>query len=265
VLHYQLKNWHLRNEEAAGGEEALKKMREAVAHGDPFHIAILDLQMPGMDGLMLAQGIKEDSALADTDLIILTSLGARLGPEVLKEAGIVECLLKPVKQSRLYNCLMRVGQRITRPAEPCEHRARPAMRLATTNGTAMRILLAEDNTINQRVTQGQLQKLGYTAEIVANGRQVLEALERHSYDIILMDGQMPEMEGYEATRQIRKREAAGKSSQKHVYIIALTANAMEGDREKCLTAGMDDYLSKPVRAEELAEALERWRNRRISS
>jgi two-component system sensor histidine kinase/response regulator len=265
VLHYQLRNWHLRNEEAAGGEAALKKMRDAVARGDPFHIAILDLQMPGLDGLMLARAIKQDPVLAETDLIMLTSLGSRLGPEVLKEAGVVECLLKPVKQSRLYNCLMRVGQRIARPAEPREHRARPVVRSTTQNGTITRILLAEDNAINQRVTQGQLQKLGYTAEVVTNGRQVLQALERQSYDIILMDGQMPEMEGYEATRQIRQREATGKSRQQHVYIIALTANAMEGDREKCLTAGMDDYLSKPVRAEALAEALERWRSRRISS
>ena len=250
---------------ASSGREALNMLRAAATQGNAYDLAVLDVQMPEMDGLTLAAAIKADPAISGTRLILLTSLGQSLSDGELKAAGIAGYLVKPVKQSRLFECLINVIGKTA--AENTVAKSSPA-RFASVHAQSnsrpckARVLLAEDNVINQKVALGQLHQLGYVAEAVANGMEVLKALERIPYDIILMDCQMPEMDGYEATRLIRKREQSldQRSTWKSpAYVIGVTANAMPGDREKCLAVGMNDYLSKPVQSTELKEVLERWR------
>jgi PAS domain S-box-containing protein len=247
ILEDQLQAWGIRAASAAGAQEALEKLQDALP--DPFDVVLLDMHMPGMNGITLAKVIKADPKTAATRLIILTSLGQLMDDDQLAKAGISACLVKPVKQGRLYECLTGVN------LPP--HAAHPAQDHAAANGLPedLHILLAEDNVINQKVAVAQLRKLGYTAEVVGNGLEAVEASKRSLFDVILMDCQMPQMDGYEATQQIRLREQA--DGAKPVYIIAMTANAMQGDREKCLQASMNDYLSKPVKDTELRGALSR--------
>ncbi|MGA8480414.1 MAG: response regulator [Chthoniobacterales bacterium] len=262
VLHYQLAALDMRDDYAPSGEKALHMLRTAIASGDPYRLAILDMQMPGMDGLGLARAMQSDPILLSTRKIMLTSLGFRLDPRLMQDAGISECLFKPVKEARLFDSLIRIfgeapGLPFARPSskEPTV----PALSVSPVYGP-LRILLAEDNPVNQKVVLFQLGKLGYDADIVANGVEVLSALERTHYDVIFMDCHMPKMEGYETSRRIRERESAYNGQAKpQTHIVALTANAMEGDREKCIAAGMDDYLSKPTRIDDLAAALARLR------
>jgi PAS domain S-box-containing protein len=261
ILRHQIVAWKMQKGSAGGGHEALQLLRAAVAAGAPYDIALLDMQMPEMDGLTLAQAIKADPSIAPTRLIILTSLGHMLSNEELKAAGIDAYLVKPVKQSRLFDSLVdamgkgSVQSILTDSASPT---AIPETEIPPL--PKMRILVAEDNVVNQKVALGQLQRLGCSADVVANGLEVLAALPRLHYDVVLMDCQMPEMDGFEATLAIRKREQDTRSHcpwNGPVHIIAMTANAMQGDREKCLAAGMDDYVSKPVRLTELHSALAR--------
>jgi signal transduction histidine kinase/DNA-binding response OmpR family regulator/L-asparagine transporter-like permease len=265
ILIHQILAWKMLPGSAGSGAEALQILRTAAAAGKPYDLALLDVQMPAMDGFILAHGIKADPAIAGTRLIALTSLGQALSTAELKEAGIEAYLVKPVRQSRLFDCLVNVVGKSTAeyafaiPAGPVAAPISPEPNSKVEN---VRILLAEDNSINQRVALGQLRKLNYTANAVADGLEVLRSLELISYSIIFMDCQMPEMDGYDATRAIRKREQGlGQPCpwKSPVYIIAMTANALKDDREKCLAVGMDDYLSKPVRASELQAALERWK------
>jgi two-component system, sensor histidine kinase and response regulator len=261
ILRLQLDTWKMRVETAADGEEALKMMREAASTKKPYSLALLDVQMPKMDGWMLAHAVQADPALAGTLLIVLTSFGQTLSPVELKAAGIEAYLVKPVKKSRLLDCLVSaMGKNNTcqvRVAAATVFSGEPSLVLEKAH-----ILLAEDNSVNQKVALARLQKLGYRADAVVNGVKVLEALRRLPYDLILMDCQMPEMDGYEATQAIRQREQSLERPcpwNAPIYIIAMTAHAMEGDREKCLAVGMDDYLSKPVLVPELQAALERWK------
>jgi len=250
---------------ASSGREALNMLRAAATQGNAYDLAVLDVQMPEMDGLTLAAAIKADPAISGTRLILLTSLGQSLSDGELKAAGIAGYLVKPVKQSRLFECLINViGKTAAEStvAKSSPARFAPVHAKSNSRPCKARILLAEDNVINQKVALGQLHQLGYVAEAAANGMEVLKALERIPYDIILMDCQMPEMDGYEATRLIRKREQSldQRSTWKSpAYVIGVTANAMPGDREKCLAVGMNDYLSKPVQSTKLKEVLERWR------
>jgi two-component system sensor histidine kinase/response regulator len=264
ILRHQLTAWKMLPDSAASGLEALRMLRTAATDGLPYDLALLDVQMPEMDGFTLARSIKADPAIAGTRLIVLTSLGQALTAQELTGAGIEAYLIKPVKQSRLFNCLVNaMGKTTTEnfsiPPAPLLASGSPEV---TANLKQPRILLAEDNLINQMVALRQLQKLGYTADAVTNGREVLAALEQVPYDIILMDCHMSEMDGYETARAIRKREA--KLDQRRlvkspVHIVAITADAMQGDAEKCLGVGMNDYLPKPVRLADLQAALERWR------
>jgi two-component system, sensor histidine kinase and response regulator len=224
---------------------------------------LLDFQMPEMDGQSLARIIKGDQLVSLTRLVMLTSRGQSLSPTELHEFGIDSCILKPAKQSRLFNCITTAMVKAAANSNPS---ASPIIQSpAVSSGVLppleeLRILLADDNIINQRVGQGQLRKLGYVTKVVANGLEAVEALEQVSYDVILMDCQMPEMDGYEATETIRKLEQTldGRCRWKvPVHIIAMTAHAMEDEREKCLSVGMDDYLSKPIRIPLLKAALER--------
>jgi two-component system sensor histidine kinase/response regulator len=267
ILRHQIFAWKLQKGSAGGGHEALHLLREAATAGRPYSVALLDTEMPEMDGLTLARAIKAEPAIAGIRLIALTPRGAALGAAEMKAAQIDAFVPKPVKQSRLLDCLVSViGQTLstsvlTKASATSAPVVSPRLRarLAET-----RVLLAEDNAINQKVALGQLKKFGCNAEAVANGQEVLEALQRYPYPVIFMDIHMPEMDGYEATRIIRQREQAAPEScpwTPPLRIVALTANAMQGDREKCLAIGMNDYISKPVRATDMLEALERWIDR----
>jgi signal transduction histidine kinase/DNA-binding response OmpR family regulator len=262
ILRHQLYAWKMQKGSAANGFEALDLLRTAVADGKPYDLALLDMQMPEMDGMTLARAIKSDPSISSTRLIILTSMGYMHSQNELKAAGVDAYLVKPVKQSRLFDCLVNVLGRAAAEHIFTKHKdsapeAQAADELAVARQT--RILLAEDNIVNQKVALAQLKGLGFAADAVANGHEVLSALKQVPYDIIFMDCQMPEMDGYEASRMIRQAEKTSNNNWKSpVHIVAMTANAMTGDREKCLAAGMDDYLSKPVRKAELRSALMKW-------
>jgi PAS domain S-box-containing protein len=254
ILHRQLAAWGIRDDAAASGPEALECLRREAAQGDPYQLVILDMQMPDMDGVDVARAIKNDPALRDTILVILTSLAYHPDDVDLQRIGISAYLTKPVKQSRLYDCLATVLTEGGAPDRPATV-GRSSIR-ASAGLSAIRVLVAEDNPINQKVALRLLEKLGVRAEAVGNGLEVIDAMTRSRYDVILMDCQMPELDGYETTARIRQREQASPALG-HQYIIAVTAHALEGDRERCLAAGMDDYLSKPIRVDRLAAVLER--------
>ena len=242
---------------AEGGLHALEELRSAVERGEPYHVAILDLLMPGMDGLELAQRIKTDPTLTATRLLLLTSLGQYNTVESTYRAGVRTVLTKPVRQAQLFNCLTTVlGPSGGSP--PASSKPEAPSGESTGKDAYERqahVLLAEDNRANRDVTAMMLEKLGYRVDAVKDGIEAVEALSRtSSYAAVLMDVQMPEMDGYKATKEIRRNEGEGRRTP----IIAMTGNVMRGDREKALEAGMDDYISKPVRLDELGEVLRRW-------
>jgi signal transduction histidine kinase/DNA-binding response OmpR family regulator len=265
VVQLQLKSSGIATMEARDAAEALRLLAKERDAGRSFDLILLDMQMPGMDGLELAQRIHADPTLSAHRMIMMTSLGSyhREFEAQLRAAGVSLCLTKPVKQFKLFDSIARV---LSSPGTPAKQEAAakdlPPVRSAR-NGAESRadtpaslahILVAEDNPINQKVILRQLSKLGYRADAVTNGLEVLAALEQIRYDLLLLDCQMPEMDGYTAARELRRREQGSL----HIPIIALTAHTMQGDREKCLAAGMDDYLSKPVKTEELEQKLDRW-------
>ena len=256
ILHQQLASWGMHVGSAEGGLRALEELRSAVERGEPYHVAVLDLQMPGMDGLELAQRIKTDPALTSTRLLLLTSLNQYNMVENTYRAGVEAILTKPVRQAQLFNCLTTVlgssGGSLSASSEPGAPSAESA---GGAYERQARVLLAEDNAANRYVTARMLERLGYRVDAVKDGVEAVEALSRTSeYGAVLMDVQMPEMDGYTATKEIRRNEGEGR----HTPIIAMTGSAMQGDREKVLEAGMDDYVSKPVGLEELGEVLRRW-------
>lgn len=251
ILDTQLSSWAMRVDCVAGGAEALRAARRAAESGDPFRLAILDMHMPQMDGLQLAQAMAAEPALAAMPRVMLTS-AANPGDACERErAGILRWVNKPIRQSGLYEviCDVLIGQPV--PLVPADDH-RPASPEGPLQG---RILLAEDNAVNQALASAMLENLGLAADIANNGVEALVLAERQDYDIVLMDCQMPVMDGYDATANLRERE---KGSGRHLPIIALTANAMEGDRQKCLAAGMDDYLTKPYTLDQLETVLRHW-------
>jgi len=254
VLMVQMKAWGSRPEEASDGPSALQKIYCARDMNDPFQLAILDMQMPGMDGAALARAVKSDETLRDIRLVLMTSLGQRGDTKRMHEIGFAAYLVKPTRQSDLYDCLATVlschDERQAAPPIVTRHSVRELYR-----GVA-RILLAEDNITNQEVAGGLLKKMGFRVDAVANGAEAVASLKTIPYDLVLMDVQMPEMDGFEATRRIRDPQSSVRNHQ--VPIIAITANAMQGDRDKCLEAGMNGYVSKPISLQALAEELEKW-------
>jgi PAS domain S-box-containing protein len=263
ILEHQTRAWRMDVRCAGGGEEALRELRLAAEEAKPFEIALLDMQMPGMDGLTLARAIKADSQIASTRLALLTSLGHRFDPDELRGAGFSAALVKPVKQKRLLDCITQSlagvdslkNLSVVSPGTDF-------LRKDQTSGARdrLRILLAEDNSVNQKVALLQLRQIGYHADCVGDGGEAIEEIKAIPYDVILMDCHMPVKDGYEATREIRAIEGTAKAEDpdlRPAYIIAMTANAMEGDRDRCIEAGMDDYVSKPVEVPELRAALER--------
>ncbi len=264
ILCQQILTWKVHAAGSAGGSEALMELRAKAQEGTPFTLALLDLQMPGMDGLVLARAIRADPLIAATRLVALTSLGQTHSAEELKLAGIDRYLLKPIKHMRLFDCLAdKFSNETVRgaTADPTLAAGRILPLQSFLQPAKTRILLAEDNQINQLIAVGLLRKLGYAPDIVINGLAAVEAVRSIPYDIVFMDCQMPEMDGYEAARAIRGLERKANSDSKSpVHIIAITAHAMEGDREKCLAAGMDDYLSKPIRLQQLQAVMDHWKS-----
>jgi signal transduction histidine kinase/DNA-binding response OmpR family regulator len=254
VLVEQLRAWNCLPETATSGAEALARLAGAARGETPVDIVIMDMQMPEMDGEETVRVMRNDARLVRVPVILLSSIGAFAGTEEMRAKGFAAALTKPVRQRHLLDVLAGVLAGTTG--------VRAASRTAESEVTAelgLRILLAEDNEVNQKVALRMLARLGCQAEAVRDGHDAVAAVECGTYDAVLMDVQMPGMDGFEATATIRKREAA---SGRHLPIIAMTAHAMQGDRDRCLAAGMDDYISKPVRLSDLARVLASWGARR---
>ncbi len=259
TLRSQLAGWGMRAETAVDGPSALALLTAAAAADDPFESAVIDVAMPGMDGLDLAGRMAEMPALAETRLLLLTT-GRPLGAHAAGELAIGASVAKPVVAADLHDALAHTlaspptiarGRREPAPPAPVAHPVGPAARQVDRG----RVLVVEDNTTNQMVALGLLARLGFEAEVVSNGQQAVEAVARSAYDVVLMDCHMPVMDGYEATAAIRGQAGGGA----RVPIVAMTANALTGDRERCLAAGMDEYVPKPVNLGDLDRVLSRWR------
>lgn len=272
ILREQAIAWGMQVEEAAGAAEAWAMMQGAIAENQPYDAAILDMLMPEMNGETLGRQIKADPALASTPLIMMTSVSQAGQRQALLELGFAAYLIKPVKQLRLLQSLLRaiapklsaesLGQLVELTAGDRPSTARrceplppsPLSELAMQTTIKPKILVVEDSAVNQKVALKQLERLGYAADVAANGQEALQMLETIPYDIVLMDCQMPVLDGYSATRMLRSREG----DQRHTVVIAMTANAMTEDRDLCLEAGMDDYLCKPIRIDDLGRMIDRW-------
>jgi two-component system sensor histidine kinase/response regulator len=254
MLHDYVVSWGMLNGVASGSREALTMLRQAHVEGNPFKLAIIDLVMPEINGAELAKEIQKDPDISTTKLILLTAFDAPgLGQQAI-EMGFRAYLTKPVRQSQLLNCITSVlfgtKSMISKSAADSGE--------ATSGESQLRkelVLIAEDHPINQQVATLYMSELGFMSHVVSNGQEALEALSRKQYSLVLMDCQMPVLDGFATTKAIRKNEAL---TGYHIPVIAVTANAMKGDREKCVAAGMDDHISKPVDPEELKRIVERW-------
>jgi len=251
VLREQVVDWGMREVSCASGEQAIEMLHAAWQEGDPFSIALIDYQMPGMDGATLARIIKGDATNRGMVVVMLTSVSQ--GSEACQAAGCDAYLVKPVRGAQLLQTLAtNWAKRREEPSAAHKAARHPAPALArTSNGHTIRVLVAEDNIVNQKVAVKLLEHLGIRADVAANGKEAIDMFAMAPYDVLLMDCQMPEMDGYDATREIRKRE----TNDHRAVIIAMTAEALTGTREHCLEAGMDDYIAKPVRLEDLATIL----------
>jgi two-component system, sensor histidine kinase and response regulator len=258
VLAGMLESWGCRHTEVGSAGEALPALRKAVADADPFRVAVLDMHMPDFDGEMLGGAIRSDALLHETALIMMTSGGARGDAVRLEKVGFAAYLTKPVRQSQFYDCLAAVLGRTAGATATPESTKHIITRhtLADQAKWRVRILLAEDNPVNQKVALKTLEKMGYRADVVGTGVEAVRALQATRYDLVLMDVQMPHMDGMEAARRIRDPRSAVLDVR--TPIVGLTAHAMVGDKQKCLDAGMDDYLAKPIKSGQLSAILTRW-------
>jgi CheY-like chemotaxis protein len=252
ILQEMLLAWQMNPELTESGPEALKILERASTKGTPFSLILLDAQMPGMDGFSVVERIQQDAHLAKLVVIMLTSGGFRGDAARCRELGIQGYLTKPIRRSDLLEAIHVVLGSQTG--------GEPSASLVTLHSLResrgrLRILLAEDNRINQVLAVRLLEKRGHEVAVVGNGEEALAALDIQAFDLILMDVQMPEMDGFQATAAIRKGEM---KTGKHIPIIAMTAHAMAGDKERCLEAGMDEYLTKPIRPEQLSDVLKRY-------
>jgi PAS domain S-box-containing protein len=239
IIEEMVASWHMKPVAVENGAAALEALRSAHRTGAPFRLVLLDSHMPGMDGFEVAHRMHQDPHSRDTDLILLTSAGRREELARAKKIGVAAALVKPVKQSELWDAIVTILH------AGVHEKRRSSSRLGTNKSTRhrLRILVAEDNPVNQELAVHLLAGRGHSVSVAENGRQALSMVEKHKFDLVLMDVQMPEMGGLEATEAIRERE---KESKAHIPIIAMTAHAMRGDREKCLAAGMDAYVAKPL-------------------
>ena len=259
ILKTRMESWDIRVFAVSDGPSALEALKRACDENDPFRVAVIDMQMPEMDGGELGRAIKSDEGLMETRMVLLTSLGVRGDSRRFKEIGFDAYLTKPARPFELKAVLSSIlSTRTEGSPEPqgltTLHTVREIRNLFADQG--VRILLAEDNFTNQQVAMGILKKLGLRADPAADGREAIEALRAIPYDLVLMDVQMPEMDGLEATRQIRNPQSAIRN--RNIPVIAMTAHTMAGDREKCLKAGMNGYVSKPIDPLVLASELEKW-------
>lgn len=259
LLHKHVTSFGLRADLARTGEEAMMRCQEAMLQGDPYRVVVMDLHLTDNEGLALSRKLKSSAGKLSVDIVALIPVGRGVHRHELEAAGITAWHFKPVRPSALQDSFAEIFA-ATQDSErglPQFSGEQEAQSCSSTTPVPavkkLKILVAEDNTINQRVMLGQLRKLGYTADTVTNGLEALEAISRKEYDVILMDCQMPEMDGYQTTQEIRLRD----KSTHPIRIVAMTANSMAGDREECLAYGMDDYISKPVRLEELSSVLTR--------
>jgi signal transduction histidine kinase/DNA-binding response OmpR family regulator len=260
VIHEQISSWGMRNGGFGSANGLIQALRDAKRNGDPYHFAIVDYCVSGIDGVTLATAIKSDPEVGGTVVILLASIGHWSEIKHLDGSRIDASLVKPVRQSQLMNTLATAWSRkLGKPFLDGPGSDRPSAKEGAASvdrfaGRQIRVLVAEDNMVNQKVAGLMLQRLGLRADFAANGREAVEMFTMAPYDLILMDCQMPQMDGYEATRELRSRERSGR----RVAIIAMTAEAMAGSRENCLAAGMDDYISKPIKAGDLLGKLEQW-------
>jgi two-component system sensor histidine kinase/response regulator len=256
LLRYQIQSWQARSTEVASGARALEVACAAAIAGRPFDLALIDYQMPGMDGEQLARALRADPRTQSMPLIMLSSVAGLGEASRMQEAGFVGLLSKPIKSSQLFDCIAAVVGSAGDP-ELLEETGIVTRHVVEQmrRREAVRVLLVEDNLVNQKVATRILAKLGFRSELAANGEEALTALARERFDLVLMDCQMPIMDGFEATRRIRATETPGGARQP---IVAMTANAMVGDRERCLDAGMDDYITKPIDVDALLVILDKW-------
>jgi PAS domain S-box-containing protein len=243
--------WDISTEQTGDVNSAFQMLEDRAEQGKQFDLVTLDMQMPGMDGLEFSKKMQRHEKLRNIPRILLTSAG-QLAADVWRPVGIAACLQKPYRREQLRATIKSI---LSSGTEVPRKENQTAAKIIPFKGNNTKILLVEDNLVNQKVACGLLKKLGLSAEVAANGQIALDKIEAVKYDLVFMDCQMPVMSGYEATEAIRHKE---KETDQHLPIIAMTANAMEGDREKCIAAGMDDYLSKPVKAEALKEILDKW-------
>ncbi|MEO6003531.1 MAG: response regulator [Opitutus sp.] len=262
LLSHLCHGWNLRHRTANSADAAIVELQRAAAEGTPFNLVITDHHMPDRDGLDLARAIAADASIPRPVLVLLTSRGERLPHSQLISHGFGACELKPIHARSLHSTLVRAMA----DQPPLIETSVPVAPKATLPKTDdARILIAEDNPVNQKVTMLQLRNLGYAADVVCNGREALAAIKRKPYALVLMDAQMPDIDGVEATRRIRKAQAEGDPLfPSSLTIIAMTANAMTGDREICIASGMDDYLAKPVKTADLRNMLERFLTSELS-
>jgi len=259
ILEGMLRRWDMKPTSVEGGEEALTQLSTARAAAGPYALILTDMHMPMMDGFSLVERIRQRPELSTATIMMLTSAGHRGDAARCQELGVAAYLLKPIRQSELREAIARVlVAKEQNGAIPLV--TRYSLQDARDPLSSLRVLLVEDNAVNRLLATRLLEKRGHRVAVATNGREALDALENESYDLIFMDVQMPEIDGIEATVAIRERE---KANGNHQPIIALTAHAMKGDEERCLNAGMDGYLSKPIRPQELDEILEKYVARRI--
>ena len=252
ILEEMIANWRMKPVAAPNGPAAMEALQRAHKNGTPFRLMLLDGHMPGMDGFEVAARVKQDPQLHGAEVILLTSAGRSEDVARAKAVGVAAALSKPVKQSELWDAIVTAlnvpGQQKTRGASPSA-----AARTRARARRPLRVLLAEDNPVNQEVALRLLERRGHSVIVAENGKQALTAIERHKFDLVLMDVQMPEMGGLEATQLIREKE---KSTGEHLPILAMTAHAMQGDRERCIAAGMDGYLAKPIDPKSFLQTVE---------
>ncbi len=258
ILHHQAISWGMHIDEVDSAIAGLAALETAATQQMPYDIAIIDMQMPEIDGLTLAIQIRKNPAIANVPLIMLTSTNQRDEIKKALDIGFISYLVKPVKPTRLLDTIMNIVGSQSKINNSQIAINEELQAISNKNTSKLKLLLAEDNLVNQKVFLKQLQNLGYQADAVANGQEVLELLDKISYDLIFMDCQMPILDGLEATKEIRRRPVSSFPKHQQPVVIAITANAMKEDQKICLDAGMDDYLSKPVAKDKLAAMLELW-------
>ena len=252
IIHEQIISWGMRNGRFASGAEALDALLEAAAKGDPYQVAIVDFQMPGMSGGELARAIRADPRLSGLALVMLTSVAVPGHEASMREHGFDAYVVKPARRSRLMDALLRARAVHGGPAAPPPELAEGEQVVPA--GPPMRVLLADDDVVSQQVARRLLERLHCRVDVACNGTEALDLARRFSYQLVFLDCHMPELDGYEAARAIRRLEGP----MSRVPIIALTADALLGAKERALAAGMSDHISKPVRPQLLSAALERW-------